>query len=272
VPEKLALVNRRDAAPHYNTPKHHQNNSFFLGTSSSMLRPTTPDNSSVHLSPHKRYKHYTTPLKARVLGAIEFNHHQGYKGLNNEVFKYYGISKRSGYNILSGHSSGTDRRLNNEPRAIETRGAKPILTRGDLRRMEDYLENADIRERAVTWQNLAEQCGIQRDPPISGRTIQRAMGSLDYHKCIACDKAWVAPDVRADRRSFAREQLTERPTVHEWKNVRWSDEVHFGLGPQRKLRIIRRPGERHVFKRELHQKRRIRRSFMLGRILDGTTR
>ena len=26
--------------------------------------------------------------------------------------------------------------------------------------------------------------------------------------------------------------------------VRWSDEIYFGLGPEKKLRIIRRPSER----------------------------
>ena len=32
-----------------------------------------------------------------------------------------------------------------------------------------------------------------------------------------------------------------------WKTVRFSDEVHFGLGPQRKLHIIRRPDERYCY-------------------------
>ncbi len=39
--------------------------------------------------------------------------------------------------------------------------------------------------------------------------------------------------------------LAQRPKWQDWTHVRWSDEVHFGYGPQRTLRIIRRPGERY---------------------------
>jgi len=35
------------------------------------------------------------------------------------------------------------------------------------------------------------------------------------------------------------------PNPNQWKRVRFSDEVHFGLGPQGKLMIIRKPGERY---------------------------
>jgi hypothetical protein len=40
--------------------------------------------------------------------------------------------------------------------------------------------------------------------------------------------------------------MLERDLIKEhWRKVRFSDEVHYGLGPQGKLLIIRKPGERY---------------------------
>ena len=44
------------------------------------------------------------------------------------------------------------------------------------------------------------------------------------------------------RRTFSRDKLFCK--WPDWKIARWSDEIYFGLGPEKKLRIIRRPGER----------------------------
>jgi hypothetical protein len=39
--------------------------------------------------------------------------------------------------------------------------------------------------------------------------------------------------------------LERYPEPDDWKRVRFSDEVHFGYGPQHRLYIIRKPGERY---------------------------
>ncbi|KAF1936403.1 hypothetical protein EJ02DRAFT_480679 [Clathrospora elynae] len=39
--------------------------------------------------------------------------------------------------------------------------------------------------------------------------------------------------------------LALKPTAEDWQDVRFSDEVHCRVGPQGKLRIIRKPGERY---------------------------
>ena len=42
--------------------------------------------------------------------------------------------------------------------------------------------------------------------------------------------------------------LERYPDTDDWKNVRFSDESHFGWGQQGKMRIIRKPGERYCQK------------------------
>ena len=50
--------------------------------------------------------------------------------------------------------------------------------------MEMILESDEFESRALTW----EQLGYKANLDVDGRTIKRAMGTMDYHKCIACKK------------------------------------------------------------------------------------
>jgi hypothetical protein len=93
----------------------------------------------------------------------------------------------------------------------------------------------------MTWETLGYEAGLD----VSARTIQRAMGTRDYHKCVACRKAWISKDLGERRKAWATTMLQRYPKPEDWKRVRFSDEVHFTLGPQGRLMIIQRPGERY---------------------------
>jgi hypothetical protein len=45
--------------------------------------------------------------------------------------------------------------------------------------------------------------------------------------------------------SFSQKILPLRPNPDDWKDVRFSDKVPFGLKPQQKLHIIRQPDEQY---------------------------
>jgi hypothetical protein len=107
--------------------------------------------------------------------------------------------------------------------------------------MEDFLLG-EFQCRVLNWRQLAIAVGISE---VSDRTIRRYMQDLDYHSYIAYDKSWISSRMKEQRVNFSREMLQLRPNPDDWKNVRFSDEVHFGFGSQRKLRIIRRSGERY---------------------------
>ncbi|KAF1809579.1 hypothetical protein P152DRAFT_461262 [Eremomyces bilateralis CBS 781.70] len=110
--------------------------------------------------------------------------------------------------------------------------------------LDQLVEEMDSQDREMTWETLATEADID----CSGRTIQRAMQSLDYHKCIACRKAWVSKQLATKRVAYAKKMLAKYPTPEHWKHVRFSDEVHFGLGPQGKTLIIRKRGQRYCSK------------------------
>jgi len=108
--------------------------------------------------------------------------------------------------------------------------------------MDKILQAGDVQDRAMTWDTLAYEAGLEN---VSARTVKNTMGSLDYHKCVACQKAYVSPHLAERRKAWAKTMLERYPNPEDWKHVRFSDEVHFSLGPQGRLMIIRRPGERH---------------------------
>jgi hypothetical protein len=108
--------------------------------------------------------------------------------------------------------------------------------------MEDLIWAAGYEARTLTWSTLALEAGVDCD--CHPRTIQRALGTLGYRKCIACEKRWVSPLSAARRLVDAKKALELRPRPEDWRDVRFSDEVQFSLGPEGKARIIRKPGER----------------------------
>lgn len=143
---------------------------------------------------------------------------------------------------------------------VDRRGRKPKLTRQQIAHMEAVLDEATCAEdRQYTWTSLAQEAGIEtKEPPLPGdqrravdeeqgvseRTIRRAMQQLDYRHCIACRKTYMSPRIREARVKFAYKALDQRPQPQDWKCVRFSDEVHFGRGPQGKIHIIRKLGTR----------------------------
>ena len=70
------------------------------------------------------------------------------------------------------------------------------------------------------------------------------MGTLNYHKCLACQRGWQLPASKKNRVQYAELMLACYPHPEDWDRVRFSDEVHFGWGPQHQLQIISKPGER----------------------------
>ena len=81
--------------------------------------------------------------------------------------------------------------------------------------MEEILENCGIEGRSLTWQQLGTEAGIEA----SGRTIRRAMETMDYHKCTACQRGWVSPSAAANRVVFAKKMLEKYPRPEDWFRV-----------------------------------------------------
>ncbi|KAF2622231.1 hypothetical protein BU25DRAFT_480778 [Macroventuria anomochaeta] len=80
---------------------------------------------------------------------------------------------------------------------------------------------------------------------VSGRTLKCHMGSMDWHKCVACSKGWVSKRNAENHVLYSETMLVPKLEPEDWCNVRFPDEVHWHVGPQGKMRILRKPGERY---------------------------
>ena len=55
--------------------------------------------------------------------------------------------------------------------------ALPLIGPEKIREMERILETEGIEARAYTWEQVGFEVGLE----CSGRTVQRAMGTMEYH-------------------------------------------------------------------------------------------
>lgn len=182
---------------------------------------------------------HDTPTKAKVQGAVEFCKRMGIPYYKNDVFRTFNVSKAQGYQFLNSETSA--QRRHNDPEESETRGRKSIVSTKDIREMEKILEEEGFEARALTWQQLGFEAGLD----CSEDMIKRVMGTMNYHKCIACRKGWISPRTATKQVDWSTVMLERYPDQEDWHPVRFSNEVHFNYGPQGKLRIIRKPGERY---------------------------
>ncbi|KAF2194324.1 hypothetical protein K469DRAFT_727625 [Zopfia rhizophila CBS 207.26] len=146
--------------------------------------------------------HYEIPKKAKVRRAIEYMEAKIIPHFKEDVFRSFGVSQ--GWAMISDGS--VDRRHHNRE--------------DDIKKLDRILQEGGFEARSMSWEALAWEAGLD----VSGDTIKRALGSMDYHMCIACRKGWVS-------KALAK----QRVECH----------VYFALGPQDRIYIIRRPGERH---------------------------
>ena len=114
-----------------------------------------------------------------------------------DIFRTFNVTSRQGWEFLKDGASS--RRLHNEPDREEPRGRKPLISLEKIREMERISETEGIEARSYTWEQLGFEVGLE----CSGRTVQKAMGTMDYHKCIACRRGWVNQKTAKDRTNWA---------------------------------------------------------------------
>lgn len=139
-------------------------------------------------------------------------------------------------------SRSVDRRYNNAD-GPEKRGRKSVITNQQLKEMDRIIQEEGFEARKLSWLELGFEVGIEG---VQSRTISHAMGNtMEYSKCIACQKKWCNKSLADARKAWAKAALRYRPNPESWHNVRFSDEVHWDLGSQGSIYITRKPGERY---------------------------
>jgi len=166
--------------------------------------PIAPPRKWVQLSDeHDEFnKEYPTSTKAKVQGTVSYLQAKGIPFFKEDVFRHFQVLHASGYRMLKPETSS--RRY--DTLVMHNPSHHPrTITPEKLREMEMILENEGIEARGLTWEQLGTEVGLD----VSGCTVRRALGTLEYYKCIACKKGWV------------NEQTAEKRVYHVRIMLEW---------------------------------------------------
>jgi hypothetical protein len=170
---------------------------------------------------------FDTPKKARIKGAAEFMDAMGIPYYHTDLFNFHNVSNQQGWAILKQKGPEHDRTHHNDPTTEEKCGRKPKLSPKDLERCDRFLQDAAWDAHVLTWAQLAEEL----DLGVCGNTLRSHLGSMDYHKCIACTKGWVSQKNAAKRVEHCETMLSLKLDKESWHDVRFLDEIHCRVGP-----------------------------------------
>ena len=101
-----------------------------------------------HHIPPEDFEH-PTPKKARIRGTIDFLESQGIKGKKEDIFRFNGVSHRTGYRLLNSDSSRTHHYIAISANENDHRGRKKIITSEQIREMKQILETEGLESRSL---------------------------------------------------------------------------------------------------------------------------
>lgn len=136
---------------------------------------------------HEPCTEWPTPVRKKVC-TYRYNCSMTY----DAIVENTGVPHKTVRSICDATSS---RRGANNPKIEDKRGKKSLVSPKEVREMEKILEEDGFNARALTWEQLGQEAGLD----VSGRTIQRHMGTMEYHKCLACRKGWCNERIKAKR-------------------------------------------------------------------------
>ena len=127
-------------------------------------------------------KHFDTPKRARVQGAIEFLRAKEIDVKNEEVFDFFNVSPASGYRLIRFEASS---RTRHNQDLNETRDRKLKVSEAQVAEADKILQEIELEleGKRLTWKQLATEVSAE----ITERTMHRIMKlTLNYEKCKAC--------------------------------------------------------------------------------------
>jgi transposase len=134
------------------------------------------------------YPYHTTPKKAKIQGAVEFLEAKKIPHFKSDIFKQFGVSYPTGWRYLREPDSYGSRTYHSA--FPDRRGRKSKISDQDLATIERFIESNGFDGRTIPYAALPAAAGLDLD--VSARTVRRAVGSLDFRFCVACQKQWAS--------------------------------------------------------------------------------
>ncbi|OCK94950.1 uncharacterized protein K441DRAFT_718472, partial [Cenococcum geophilum 1.58] len=229
----------------------------------SRARHFTPPPEMLHLQP---LSHPKTPSRCGVLWCKVIQQKLGIQIPKDFVREITGIPERTQSEILRSKQARTLH--NQEDAGPDPRGRKPYVTRKDTAAIGAYLDDptVSIDEKGKPWQDIAESASVTLPntphfKPRGYRTVEaRAIREAckrdeDLITAVCAEEKELSPRQAKERLNWVDIQLDTRPHSKDFEDVVFSDEFHFGIGPQTTKKIKRRRGRKYRYTPEnVHRK------------------
>ncbi len=174
--------------------------------------------------------HYDIPQKSCVQGAHKYMLTRRISYDPRNVFEYFSMKERTGYNIIQ---SGASFRTHHNSE-FEAHGRKYKITSKQVREADHLLQddNLGLEAKALPWEAVTAEVEIE----VTRQTICKTMNvALGYGKCLAYVKGHQSEHAKAKRMEWALFMLAKYPLKEDWQHIRFSNEIHFGYGPEDQL-------------------------------------
>jgi hypothetical protein len=195
------------------------------------------------LAHEQKLKHPKTPSRCGVWYAKLFGQELGITIDAEFIRKVTGVPPRGQSRILT---SKQVRSLHNQPDSgPDPRGRKRALIRQDTSAIADYTDDRTVPldDRGGPWLDITMEAGVTLPqtyhfkPPemriVTTRAVQRACKTDEDLINAICKEEKELTQTQADERNdFTDINLKKRPHSKDWLDVAFSDEFHFGIGPQ----------------------------------------
>ena len=209
-------------------------------TTTTAAAAISASSSNTPASPAPKYDVSKIPKGVRIRAICDWElKFRKNTGFHADVFRHVGASYTSGWEMLRDPAKLDE----NEAPYLEPelRGRKRKISPDDVHEVEELLREHESWARDMNWDQLAQE--VFTDRPVIGKTLQRHLGVMDYHRCISCARTWCTSDLAKERLEFAKAALEKRPQPTDWDCIAFTDKVHVGWGPTGKPLVTRRLGE-----------------------------
>ena len=165
--------------------------------------------------------------KAQLIAIYEFVKAQHLGCTNTSIFRHCGVSRRTGYRILSDAGYGgvpVPRRQSKQQSTPHE--LHPPIDLDTLYRLRLWKEAGGLQSYAATWKQLAVRSGLVGERKMSWRALKDEVATFEYEKRELHRSKMINPDVRPTRCNLARARKIW--SEDDWKKIRFSGVGVFG--------------------------------------------
>lgn len=111
------------------------------------------------MAQQRRQKHYSTPKKVKIQATIDFLEAKGIPHHKNDVFKFWGASRRSGWRALA-EPRELDGHIHSHSSRLDPRGRPKKLSTEDLAIIDRFIDTNGLDGRTVSWAGFRPLQGL----------------------------------------------------------------------------------------------------------------